>query len=135
LTDRILFCSSRKNFDDCLKLAVECGAGMEIQAFAYPETLEDDWQGLVAQYQRALRILPGERAMHGPFIDMSSGTPDPLVRQVVRKRVMQSLDIADRLSVKTVVFHANFIAAIRNEAYRREWVGYMFDFWSPCSAR
>ena len=131
MADRVLFCASRRTFDDCLKLACDTGAGMEIQAFAYPDVLDGDWKALVAQYQQQLVVLPGERAMHGPFIDMASASPDQLIRAVVKQRIKHALEIATRLEVKTVVFHANFIAAIRSEIYRREWLGYQIDFWAP----
>ena len=104
---------------------------MEIQAFAYPDVLDGDWESLVNQYRSALVPMSGERAMHGPFIDMASASPDQLIRAVVRQRVKHALEIATRLDVKTVVFHANFIAAIRSEAYRREWLGFQIDFWTP----
>jgi sugar phosphate isomerase/epimerase len=104
---------------------------MEIQAFAYPDVLDGDWEALVNHYRKALVVLPGERAMHGPFIDMASASPDQLIRAVVRQRIKHALEIATRLEAKTVVFHANFIAAIRSESYRQEWLGYQIDFWTP----
>ena len=131
MTDRVLFCSSRRTFDACLRLACETGAGMEIQAFAYPDVLDGDWEALATHYRQQLVALPGERAMHGPFIDMASGSPDPLIRAVVRQRVKHALEISMRLEVKTVVFHANFISTIRSDIYRREWLGYQLDFWTP----
>ena len=131
MTDRVLFCSSQRTFDACLKIAAETGAGMEIQAFAYPDVLDGDWKALLAHYRQALVVLPGERAMHGPFIDMASASPDALIREVVRRRIKHALEIATELEVKTIVFHANFISAIRTEAYRRDWVRYQVDFWAP----
>ncbi|MHB8628206.1 MAG: sugar phosphate isomerase/epimerase family protein [Aggregatilineales bacterium] len=135
MADRVLFCSSLRTFDECLKLACQYGVGMEIQAFAYPDILDGNWQSLLTDYKRALVPLPGERAMHGPFIDMASASPDRLIRDVVRQRVFQALEIAAQLNVTTIVFHANFIASIRNEHYRREWIGYQIDFWTPMAER
>ncbi len=129
--DRILFGASLETFDDCLQLARRCGVGLELQAFAYPKVLDGDWKSLVEHYQKALLGLPGERAMHGPFLDMASGSPDPQIRAVVKQRMIHSLEIADQLHVKTIVFHANFISTIRTEAYRREWLKYEIDFWGP----
>jgi len=133
--DRVLFGASLQTFNECLQLARQCGVGMEIQAFAYPQVLDGDWKALVKKYQRALVDLPGERAMHGPFLDMSSGTPDPLIRDVVKRRMLHTIDIASQLSVRTIVFHANYIASIRNDTYRREWLAYEIDFWGPMAER
>jgi sugar phosphate isomerase/epimerase len=106
-----------------------------MQAFAYPDVLDGDWETLLQSYQRAIAVLPGERAMHGPFIDMASGSPDPLIRAVVRRRTLHAMEIGARLAVKTIVFHANFIANIRSEAYRRDWIAYEVDFWAPMAER
>ncbi len=135
MTDRILLAASRRNFDDCLELAKEYETGIEIQAFAYPDVLEGDWMELVESYKTALDDLPGELALHGPFIDMASGSPDPLIREVVRRRLVQALEIGAMLSVRTVIFHANFIASIHNERYRSQWTERQVEFWSPLAER
>jgi sugar phosphate isomerase/epimerase len=111
-------------------LARQYGLGLEIQTFAYPDVLNTDWRPLVKHYKQALFNLPGERAMHGPFIDMSSGSPDPLIREVVRHRILTALETASELEIPKLVFHANFIATMRNLSYRQEFMHYQFDFWN-----
>jgi sugar phosphate isomerase/epimerase len=135
VTDCVLLGASRRTFYECLELALEKGIGLELQAFAYPEALEGDWHDLVEEYRAALAPLVGERAMHGPFLDMASGSPDPLINEVVRQRLEQSLEIGAMLSVRTVVFHANFIASIHNERYRSDWTTRQVDFWTPMAER
>lgn len=135
MADRVVLGTNRKNFNDCLTLAIEKGVGLELQAFAYPDTLDSDWEGLVNIYQQALKGLAGEVTMHGPFIDMASGTTDPLIRNVVRRRVSHALEIASILEVRTVVFHANYIASMRNEVYRLEWTEREVYFWGEISER
>ncbi len=73
--------------------------------------------------------------MHGPFLDMASGSPDPLIRAVVRQRMEQSLEIGAMLGVRTIVFHANFIASIHNERYRSQWTERQVEFWTPLADR
>lgn len=135
MSDRILLGASRRTFDECLTLAKTYHVGMELQAFAYPDVLDGDWQTLVNDYCAALNGLPGEIALHGPFLDMASGSPDSLIRAVVRQRLEHSLEIAARLSARTVVFHPNFIASIHNEPYRNQWTDRQVDFWGPLAER
>ncbi len=135
MTDRVLLAASRRTFAECLDVAKEYGIGIEVQAFAYPNVLDNDWRALVEQYRVALAELPGELAMHGPFMDMASGSPDLWIRQAVQRRLEQALEIADMLSARTVVFHANFIASIRNEGYRTDWIVRQVDFWAPLAER
>src|SRR5262249_22888100 len=133
--DRIVLGTNRKNFFDCLALAQEKGVGLEIQAFAYPETLDGDWEGLVSTYRQAVTDLPGEVTMHGPFLDMASGTSDPLIRNVVRRRVSHAMEIASMLEVRTIVFHAKFIASIGTDFYRLEWTEREIFFWGEMADR
>jgi sugar phosphate isomerase/epimerase len=131
VTDRVLVCAKRHNFDECVSLAKEYGTGVEVQTFAYPNVLDGDWEDLLKQYQKRLRTISGTIAMHGPFLDMASGSPDPLIDQVVRQRVQHALHIAEELNARTVVFHANFIATIRNKEYRTGWTERQITFWAP----
>ncbi len=135
MVDRILLGASRRTFTECLELAREVGVGLELQAFAYPDVLDGDWKELVEEYQMALDGLPGELAMHGPFLDMASGSPDPLIREVVRQRLEHSLEISAMLDARTIVFHPNFIASIHNERYRSQWTDRQTDFWAPLAER
>src|SRR5262245_23730585 len=106
MVDRVLLGASHRTFYECLDIAQEHGIGIEIQAFAYPDVLEGEWPALVEEYRNALENVHGELAMHGPFLDMASGSPDPLIRKVVRRRIEQSLEIGAMLDVRTIVFHA-----------------------------
>ena len=135
MTDRVLLGASRRTFYECLEVARENELGLELQAFAYPDAFDGDWRELIDEYRVALDDLPGELAMHGPFIDMAAGSPDLLVRNAVQQRIEQSLEIGAMLSVRTIVYHANFIATIRNDHYRTDWTIRQVDFWGPLAER
>lgn len=130
--DRVLIATKLNNFEPCLILAKTHGLGVEIQNFAFPPILTtSDWEEIIADHQRMLRGFPNEITLHGTFMDMSPGSPDPLFIQVTRQRTDQSLQVAQRLGATTVVFHANFIASIRSDPYRDGWVERMVQFWGP----
>lgn len=135
MADRVLLGANLNTFDDCLTLAMQYGLGMEIQTFAYPDVLSGDWRAILRDYKRKLVALPGERAMHGPFIDMAAGSPDPLIREVVRARIATAIDTAAELQATTLVFHANYIASMRNKVYRREFLQHQIEFWPELVAR
>lgn len=135
MVDRVLLGANLHTFDDCLTLAMQYGLGMEIQTFAYPDVLSGDWRAILRDYTRRLVALPGERAMHGPFIDMAAGSPDPLIREIVRARITTAIETAAELHATTLVFHANFIATMRNKGYRKEFLQHQIEFWPPLAAR
>ena len=61
MPDRVSLCATRRTFDDCLPLARIYGTGLEFQAFAYPEVLDNGCAELVSHYRRALRAFTGLR--------------------------------------------------------------------------
>lgn len=131
MTDRLLLCAKRQNFDAVLALAQEYHTGIEVQTFAYPPLMADGWRDLLHEYQDKLRVVPGEIALHGPFMDLAGGSFDPLINDAVRQRVREALHIASEIGAQSIVFHANYIATIRESVYRTGWTARQLDFWGP----
>lgn len=131
MADRLLLCAKLHNFAECVALAHEYHTGIEVQTFAFPPMLTNDWRELLSSYQKHLRDVPGEIALHGPFMDLAGGSLDPLINEVVRERVQQTLHMAGVLGARTLVFHANFIAMIRTPEYREGWTARQVEFWGP----
>jgi sugar phosphate isomerase/epimerase len=131
VTDQELLSAGRHNIEACVQLAQAYGLGIEVMAFAFPDVLEGDWQSLVIEYAHHLRYVPGKLAMHGPFMDMAPGSPDPLVNQVCIERYQHAIRIAADLGVELIVFHANFIANIHTMEYRMGWHRRNLNFWGP----
>jgi sugar phosphate isomerase/epimerase len=131
VADRVLLSAARRNFEDCIRLAQQQALGIEMMTFAFPDVLDGDWKSLAAQYRVMLRDVPGMLAMHGPFMDMASGSPDKRINQVCIERYEHAIRIAAELNVEMVIFHANFIAAIHTDEYRLSWHSRNIAFWSP----
>jgi sugar phosphate isomerase/epimerase len=129
VADRVFLSASPETMNACIALAKERGLGIELMTFSHPALLDGDWRDTVAQYRSLLRGIPGGLTMHGPFFDLAPGSIDPRVNQLTHERYRQALQIAAQLEVPLVVFHANFIAAIRTEDYRRSWLERNITFW------
>ena len=127
--DRVLLSASPKNIEQCISVAVQHGMGIEVMAFAYPDQLDGDWQSVLERYKTLLQPVPGMRTMHGPFMDMASGSPDRQINEVCKARFRHAIRIAHDLDVKIVVLHANFIANILTEEYRSGWQKRNIAFW------
>lgn len=130
MTDRVLLSASDRNIEDCVRLALEYELGIELMVFAFPHTLDGDWQGTIARYRHLLRSIT-RRTMHGPFMDMAPGSPDRRINALVYERYQHAIRIASELEIPIVVFHANFIAAIHTVEYRTGWHQRNLDFWNP----
>ncbi len=58
--------------------------------------------------------------IHGPFLDLSPGSPDPAIRDVTRHRFEQVLDLVPIIKPETVVCHAG---------YEEDRYGYLHESW------
>lgn len=130
MTDRVLLTADRNNLEECVDLATEYNLGVEIMAFAYPDVLDGNWEHEVSMYRTLLRRVPGTITMHGPFMDMVSGSPDERINQVCQQRYQHALYIARELDVNTLVLHANFIGSLHNPSYREGWHKRNVAFWA-----
>lgn len=131
MTDTVLLSANLNNIHECVDLAVEYGLGIELMAFALPDVLDGDWEGLLRLYQELLHAVPGPITIHGPFMDMASGSPDALINQVCIARYQHAIRIASRLEAEHVVLHPNFIGSIHNPEYRDGWHERNLQFWNP----
>jgi sugar phosphate isomerase/epimerase len=129
VADRVLLSAKPANMAACIELAVMHGLGIELMAFSNPDLLDGNWQSAVELARKRLRPIPGMIAMHGPFMDMSPGSPDRQISHVASDRYRQAIRIAGMLGVEVLVFHANFIAAIHSEQYRHSWHQNNVEFW------
>jgi sugar phosphate isomerase/epimerase len=81
---------------------------LELQEFAYAQVLEGDWRPLVARYRELLSGHTGRLGIHGPFWGFDIAPHDPDIRQIVRKRLMQGLDVVEALGGTHMVVHSPF---------------------------
>ena len=67
--------------------------------------------------------------LHGPFIDLSTGSKDPRIREVTHQRLSQVLDLIPIFQPVNVVCHAGYDAK-RYAFFREEWTQNSLDIWS-----
>ena len=131
MRDQVSLSAGIGNFHECVELACEQGLGIELVAFSLPSVLDGDWRALDKEYRAALADVAGPLTMHGPFMDLVSGSPDERINMVSYGRYEHVIRIADRLGAQQVVFHANYIGLLHNEFYRQGWHQRNVDFWGP----
>jgi sugar phosphate isomerase/epimerase len=67
--------------------------------------------------------------VHGPFLDLSPGSPDPKIRSVTHKRLQQARAAAEPLCPETMVCHAGYDPA-RYSFIRKQWYKQAADTWN-----
>lgn len=130
MTDIVSVSAGRHNLHAAVDLALEFGLGVEIMQFASPDILDGNLLGTAGDVKRALAKVKGPLSLHGPFFDMSPGSVDEKVNDLVRLRYTQALHTAAELGARRMVVHANFIASMRNDFYRRGWHARNVAFWA-----
>lgn len=129
--DRVLI--SVEHYDDMaayLPVVQENGLGLELQEFADPNALDNDWRGLVRKYQRALSDFHGTLTLHGCYIDLVSGSPDKKLVALTRERYQLNIEIGRQLGATAIDFHANYLPLIDQPSYLAGWLDRQVAFWS-----
>lgn len=88
----------------------------------------DNWKYYLKEYKKEMDgfITSREVTIHGPFVDMSPGSPDKEIRRVARDRFQQAFNIAKELGAKHIIFHSGYIQKV---SYGEEWLENSKEFW------
>lgn len=104
--------------------------GIELSCFANPHLLDSpDLSAAVARHRDMLTGFDLPVTMHGAFYDLNPAARDPLVLDACRTRVRQSLEVAQHLSIRKVVFHANYVHSNHTQ-HKQHWTDKQAAFWS-----
>ncbi|MCS7251635.1 MAG: sugar phosphate isomerase/epimerase family protein [Anaerolineae bacterium] len=123
-------CSSLEDLFALRDFAEAHGLGLELQEFAQPEILDGEWRSLLRRYRRILVGFSGPISLHGPFVDLFSGSVDPRIAAVAMERYRQSLEIAAELGAWLVNFHLNYNPLVDEPTYRPRWLERQMAFWA-----
>ncbi|MBR1977686.1 sugar phosphate isomerase/epimerase [bacterium] len=102
------FLSSTVNFHDfagVVKLANELNVGIEISRFGKLSELDLNYKKTLQEYKNILADFEGPLTLHGFFSNLNVASKDTAIKQISIKRYYQSLEIAQTLGCKNIVFH------------------------------
>lgn len=102
----------------------------EYNDFMNPDQLDDKeyCRQKIVFYKNLGRNMSND-TLHGAFIDLVVQSTDSLIRDASRKRVYQSMEIAQALGVRGVVFHTGLIPNYKDESYMKSWRDGCVRFW------
>lgn len=121
--NRLQIIPNEKDLRAQIDLAEKYSLAFEYDDFFYPKVLENETEidRLVSLYKSTGRNLKND-TLHGAFLDVVIHSTDELMRQVANRRIHQSMDIAERLGVRAVIFHTNLIGNFKSDSYIDGWV-------------
>ena len=119
-----------KDIDRELVLAAKYGTALEYNDFMNPDQLDDkEYCRQKIVFYKSLGRNMSNDTLHGAFIDLVVQSTDSLIRDASRKRVYQSMEIAQELGVRGVVFHTGLIPNYKDESYMKSWRDGCVRFW------
>lgn len=119
---QFLIVSKADKLAEYKKISEEYDVAFELNDFYVPEILDDEEKlnSLVEEYRQF--GIPDGSTMHGVFYDIAIFSQDKSIRDVSKKRMEQSMEVAKRLGLKGVVFHANYNPGISDDEYVRYFI-------------
>lgn len=116
------------NIYESLALAEEYNIAFEYNDFFDPRVYSDEEEikKRISLYKGCSRN-PGRDTLHGAFLDMAVASKDPFICDYSRKKMEQSMAIAQELGVKGVVFHSGLIGGLKQEKYLEHWYNVQED--------
>ncbi|MDT8440198.1 MAG: sugar phosphate isomerase/epimerase family protein [Desulfuromonadales bacterium] len=118
--------------DEFLDLLLELGLTAEI-AFKGPDFDHLD-AAAVGRLTRRLQQAGRRPTVHAPFFDLNPGALDPLIREVTRHRLEQTLTVAETLHARLIVVHPG-VDDWRYPGLQQEWLRLAVDVLRPLVAR
>lgn len=112
-----------------LRYARDYGIGVEMQVFSMPEVLSTDFRHLLKRMASRLALVKGPIGYHGAFVDTVHYSPDREVMRTARMRYLQSMDLAESLGARYVLFHSQYNPLIRLRTYPEIYHGQSLLFW------
>ena len=129
--NNILIIPDKDNIDESMRLCATYHCGFEYNDFFLPAVLDDKaFLRDTIDFYKNLDGCPKFCTSHGAFFDITVFSEDAMIRKVSDYRVEQSLNIAEELGAKAVVFHTNYIPNFNLESYRAGFVARNFEYWS-----
>ncbi len=121
---------SLKNIDQkTIDFLTKNNVGVELDYFSFPENLEkEDLSDSIVNYKKLLKNFNHPVSLHGAFYDINITARDPKILEFCNFRILQSLEIAEKLCVSEVVFHANYFHSKR-AGYKDYWIKKQVEFW------
>ncbi len=102
--------------------------GVEIQSFPQHE-LDDGYDELIKLWQKKLSNYDKPISLHGSSFDLNPGSTDNKIIEVTKFRYLQSIDIAQKLKAKHVIFHSQVNPMLSVKRIRDLKMNNQIRFW------
>lgn len=126
---QLLIIPDRKNLADSIEIAEKYNLGFEYNDFFNPKVLDNSEQlDEIIKYYKSVQ-LPEYCTSHGAFFDVIPFSLDERIKKISDLRIQQSIETAEKIGAKAVVFHTNYNPFLNSEAYINSFVETNSVYW------
>ncbi len=120
----------QKNIIRSREQAEKWNAAFEYNDF-FQMKLMDDKERLAERirYYKDMQRDRSKDTLHGAFFDLCINSQDKKIAELSKYRMRQSMDVAEQLQLKGVVFHTNFITGFSMPGYIEHWLECSEEFY------
>lgn len=119
---QFLIIPDKNDLKESLELVQKYSLGFEYNDFFKPDVLDDKTklQEMIEAYK--VLSLPSYCTMHGAFFDVLPFSVDAKIREISVLRIEQSIQAAEQIGAKAVVFHTNYNPFLNDKEYVKNWI-------------
>ena len=118
------------NFEHAVEIADELGLGIEISRFGKLSELDEKFDETLKNYKAILNGFKGEVSLHGFFSNLAIASKDSAIKQISIKRYYQSLEIAQSLGAKSIVFHTLKNNLLKHKEFNKIYFQQSVEFYN-----
>lgn len=119
----------KNRIDESIALAKKYDLGFEFNDFFMPNMLVDEKAQKEVVDMYLSKDLPKNLTSHGAFFDVTVFSSDPEIEAISKKRIYQSMEVAKKLSAKSVIVHTNIMPFLKAEVYRSNFRNKSVEFY------
>ena len=119
-----------KELEEYIQISEEKQLAFEYNDFFSPHILDDVWK--TKEILRCYQSINRDRSrdtLHGVFLDITVHSSDTKIVAVSDERIHQSMEVAEELGVRAVIFHTNLIPQLRTASYEESWLERNEIYW------
>lgn len=112
-----------QQIEKTMRLVEQYGVQFEYNDFFNPEILINNKKiAEIINHYKSLGRDCSSDMLHGAFYDVTVVSQDPDIKRISQDRINRSMDAAQRLGVKGVIIHTNYIVGFNNDFYVNGWI-------------
>ncbi len=100
----------KKNLKEAIEFANKHNLNLEVCNFMKPQDLEENFKYNLNQASELMKNLKGDVSLHGCFYDLNPISKDPRIKEITMYRYNQTMEVAESINAKTIIFHAGYNA-------------------------